>query len=307
MSESAYSSEAPTPGQQAAAAATGAAQAPTEGAPPGAEGGQGDAGQGAAVAEGASGLRPNLDGLAPELRDQVNSILDQFESNATKKFMEHADFRKTWEPYSELGVTDFDPEYLGELLQFSEIFEDEGKFDEWLAQTAQERGLLGQTGGGAEGGEGDEFDVPQTKAELDQYVQQKIEEAVAPIAQQTAQQTEQQQMQQISQQLDQQLDKLLQQDQIDPAQFSAEDREAIFSLALAVDDNDPDPVAKGYLQFKRIRGEGEASLVNGRLNRGNAPEGGGGKAPLDSAQRPKDFKTASAMARERARQFMATR
>lgn len=299
MSESAYSSEAPTPGQQAAEAAVG-------GSPPETGAAEGGASQGAAVAEGASGLRPNLDGLAPELREQVNSILDQYEGNATKKFQEHAEFRKQWEPYGELPITDFDPEYLGQLLEFSEIFEDEGRFDEWLTNTARERGILGQQGGEGDGAGGDdEYDLPQTKAELEQYVQSKIEEAVAPIAQQTQAQTEQQAQQQISQQLDQTLDKLLQQDQIDPAQFAPEDREAIFSLALAVPENDPDPVAKGYLQFKRIRGEGEASVVNGRLNRGNAPEGGGGRSPVEPAQRPKTFKDASAQARERARQLMA--
>lgn len=302
MSESAYSSEAPTPGQQAASAAVGG------GAPPETEAVQGDVGQGAAVAEGSTGLRPNLDGLAPDVRDQINTILDQYEGNATKKFQEHAEFRKQWEPYGELNITDFDPEYLGELLQFSEIFEDEGRFDEWLTSTARERGILGQQGGDAAdaGGEGDEYDVPQTKAELDEYVQQKVQEAVAPIVQHTQQQSEQQATQEISQQLDQQLDKLLGQDQIDVSQFSDEDREAVFALALAAREDHKDPVAAGYLQFKRIRGAGEADVVNGRLNRGQAPEGGGGRAPLDPAKKPTTFKEASAMARERVRQLTAS-
>jgi hypothetical protein len=275
------------------------------------DGGGGEAdGQGAGVAEGSSGLRPNLDGLAPGVKEQVSSLLDQYEGNATKKFQEHAEFRKQWEPYESLKLHEFDPDYLGELIQFSEIFEDEGRFDSWLKDAASQRGLLSQNGaqpGADEGDEGDDFDVPQTKADLDSYVQEKISEALGPIQQKTQEREASEAVQQQAAQLDQSLDKMLTADGVDLEQFDPEDRDTIFALALRYGDDERDPVAKGYEDYKRLTGKVEKGVVERRVGRGRAPEGSGGAAPVDSPQRPKTFKEASELARERARQMMATR
>lgn len=86
-------------------------------------------GQGPDVTE--TGLY-DLSTVPEELRDSVAPILKEIEGNATKKFQQHADFRRQWEPYEELGIHELDPEGLGNLLEFARALDGEGARDALL-------------------------------------------------------------------------------------------------------------------------------------------------------------------------------
>jgi hypothetical protein len=47
-----------------------------------------------------------LDRLPEEMRGDVEPIFKEWDANVTKRFQEAAEFRKTMEPLSDLGLTD---------------------------------------------------------------------------------------------------------------------------------------------------------------------------------------------------------
>jgi hypothetical protein len=105
------------------------------------------AGGGEAGGEGAAGndqADSSLGGLydlgsvPEELRGYVEDVAKQIQGNVTRRFQEHADFRKTWEPFSQVeGLTDLPPDELQELVQFRDIASDPAQFDDWLVGIAE--------------------------------------------------------------------------------------------------------------------------------------------------------------------------
>lgn len=86
-----------------------------------------------------------LDRLPEEIRGDVEPIFKEWDSNVTKRFQEAAEFRKSMEPYAEMGLNNVPSEELQNLLALRELAESNPEgFDQWLFQTAQERGLLGE-------------------------------------------------------------------------------------------------------------------------------------------------------------------
>jgi hypothetical protein len=84
-----------------------------------------------------------LDRLPEDIRGDVEPIFKDWDSNVTKKFQEAAEFRKQWEPFSDLGLNDVPREEVENLLALRELAaNDPEQFDAWLAETARERGLI---------------------------------------------------------------------------------------------------------------------------------------------------------------------
>src|SRR5690348_674203 len=64
----------------------------------------------------------------PAIRSEVERIAKDIDRNANAKFAEHAEFRKSWEPYQgikladdadPLNLLDYDPQGVGHLLDFA--------------------------------------------------------------------------------------------------------------------------------------------------------------------------------------------
>ena len=105
-----------------------------------------------------------LDKLPEDIRESVEPVFKEWDSNVTKRFQEAADFRKTWEPFQDLGLTEVPRDELENLIALRELAaSNPDGFDAWLRDTAQERGILGQ-----EGVEEDPFaDDPMLNDQLD--------------------------------------------------------------------------------------------------------------------------------------------
>lgn len=115
--------------------------------------GQGQSGDTSTVQPGGQGHDVNETGLydlstvPEELRDSVAPILREIEGNATKKFQQHADFRRQWEPYESLGINELDPEGLGNLLEFARALDGDGAREAILGLAeALEVDLTGEPG-----------------------------------------------------------------------------------------------------------------------------------------------------------------
>lgn len=135
-----------------------------EGVQPAAEGGEGQG------AEGNGGLY-DLSAVPEDMRSQVEPLFKQFDANVTKKFQEHADYRKGWEPYENLGLNEYDPEGLQQLLQFAEQnLTSEDALREFVMSTAQENGW--SLDGEEPEGDPEEGEDDPVRSELDALKQQ---------------------------------------------------------------------------------------------------------------------------------------
>jgi hypothetical protein len=93
--------------------------------------------------QGAAPYSEYLDRLPEDIRGDVEPIFKDWDANVTKKFQEAAEFRKQWEPFSDLGLNDVPREEVENLLALRELAaNDPEQFDAWLADTAKERGLI---------------------------------------------------------------------------------------------------------------------------------------------------------------------
>jgi hypothetical protein len=157
------------------------------------DGGEGGAGP---EANGSNELF-DLNSVPEELRQYVDPIVKQIQGNVTQRFQEHADFRKQWEPLSQIeGLQDTPPERLQDLLQFNQIASDPEQFDGWMVQYLQalgeaepdrleglfdkfdEAGLFGEDDGEAGG---DPESGGDQQAQLIDQLMSKLDERLAPI------------------------------------------------------------------------------------------------------------------------------
>lgn len=127
----------------------------------------------------------------------VRAAFKHADGLATKKFQEHAEERKRWEPYESLGLNEFEPDFLSGALPIMRAL-DQGGDDarEIVERMARQLGLLGDPDDGEgewdgeelEGDEEPDDDLHERLARTESFVQQQEEqqrrtEAEAYIAQ----------------------------------------------------------------------------------------------------------------------------
>jgi hypothetical protein len=242
-------------------------------------------GQGGEETQG-SGLY-DLNSAPEEYRPFLEAELKKIEGNATKKFQEHADFRKQWEPYAELGLNDVPHEEVQDLLRLREIAQDPESFDQWLTVMAQQRGLLDQAEGDPV--EYEEEDGGEPDFDFDALIEQKLQERLGPIQQQQEEQQREQRVSAAQQQIDSELASLKE-------AHGEFDDEAVCQLALAFAD-EPDAIQKGFERYQQITGGAQRSLVESKVSQpGGAVEGG---PPNTAPEKVQGFGEAKRAARER--------
>ena len=95
--------------------------------------------------QGAAPYAEYLDKLPEDIRGAVEPVFKEWDSNVTKRFQEAAEFRKQWEPFQDMNLSDVPRDELENLIALRELAaESPEQFDEWLVSTALERGLLEQ-------------------------------------------------------------------------------------------------------------------------------------------------------------------
>jgi hypothetical protein len=81
----------------------------------------------------------------PAVRSEVERIAKDIERNVNQRFQSHAEYRKQWEPYEELGLTDLDPEGVAGMLGIFEQLANPETAAEAILELAEAVGVdLGQ-------------------------------------------------------------------------------------------------------------------------------------------------------------------
>lgn len=228
-----------------------------------------------------SGYAQYLDSVAPEVREQVEPLFKEFDGNVTKKFQEAAAYRKQWEPYEDLGLTDLEPEQIKGLLEFAAMANDPEKFGQWWENAGKELGLIDKLKGGEEAPRLDEFDdlSPEKVKEL---VAEQVGEKLSPVEEMLQKQQQEQQVAEAAKQVDEAMAQIRKNNASlfegdAEAQEKVEQRIARLAYAYADDSSlSPDEmIQKGLEDYKEMIGQGENGLFERKSTQPKPPEGPG--------------------------------
>lgn len=255
----------------------------------GAPAGNAAEGTGADPGSQGNGLHESFISSAPEhLQDAARELVPYWDPYVQRQFGDHANYRKGWEPYEQLGVNEIEPSELQELLDFREIIQDEDQFREWYNNVGE---LLGDQGQDTQD-TADEYGLPPELLQSIQGMQQEL----AQMREEREQQAQQQALHQTAAEVRQELDGLKKQN----PNLSEEDEEYICTLALKYDT--PDALQKGFQDYQKLMGRAEKGVFQNHTDPSLrvAPVSGGNNNT--SVEPVTSFDQASRAARERMRQ-----
>ena len=256
------------------------ASAAAPAAPPAAPGGA--EGQGEQQESVAAGLYP-LDGVPEELRPYMEQQLRRIDGNITKKFQEHSDYRRRWEPYEQIeGFSDMPPEDVAALIQFAQMASDPQQFQQWLGQAIETTGFvpenipqeawneIGQRNGwlddtGAPATESGQQESPVEQ--LTQVMQELLDQRLGPIEESVVQSQQEAAYQRASEEIASELEQL-------HGEFGEFDDEAVAQMAYVYAQG-PDALRRGLEDYLRVTGQSQSSLIDSKLGQPNGALSGG--------------------------------
>lgn len=209
----------------------------------------------------------DLSSTPEELRPYAEDLLGQVSKNVDAKFREHAEYRKGWAPFEELGLRDMNPQEVSELLQFrNEILGNEDALKEWLGAAAEHVGwqpelshddwvALGEANGFFESDEGTEAAEDSGQIDLLPQIQSMLEERLRPIEELVNSQRQEAGVAEVKAQLEQQLQSL-------EEQHGEYDRAAVVRLAQSFqNEGSEDPIQDAFDEYMRLRGSSQSALL----------------------------------------------
>ncbi len=219
-----------------------------------------------------------------DYRTHVEPYLRDVEKNTNERFREHADYRKQWEPYEELGLTEYDPESLQNLIQFAQMAADEDQFKEWVSSAAREMGLI-------DADEDIDDLEDEDESDLEALLEQKLEERLKPLTERERQREEQERINAASEQIDEEINTLKE-------QYGEFDEQIVYRFALPYDG--PDAIQQGFKDYQEWLSKTENGVLEGKDSTPPPPEGHG---RADTTAKPiTEFSEAKRLARERIHQ-----
>jgi len=251
--------------------------------------------QGAESGEGQGFVDQYLTTVPEDYRPHVEPYVRDIERNTNSKFQEHAEYRKQWEPWEEIGISDYDPQAVAGLLEFAESVQDEGAFRDWWMKAGQETGLLNELLSQYQTGDDDEdwddeddsgFDPELVQQALDQYVDQKLQ----PFLEQQRTQQELIEWEETNNWIDDRMESLKE-------EYGEFDEQAVYKFAMAYSDSSDDPIGDGFQDYLNMVANIEQGTLQRKSNQPPAPQVPG---PANTnATAPTSFEDAKKLAKER--------
>lgn len=243
---------------------------------PSAEPAQPEEGQGE-EASGGSPWESYLDRIPEDARDVASEAFRDMEANATKKFQEHSEFRKQWEPLAQTGVNDLSPEEVSWLVQFRGALEDPQIMQQWWEGYARENGLtVAEAQAQAEATDDFGFQDPQ------QQLEKLLEERLGPLSKQLEsfssrfeQQDQQTALAEAGRTIDRQV-AALEKEHNNGTKFDDETRELVDVFASRYIESDPmNAINRGWTDLQKLRNDVEKQALQGKVNQPAPAESGG--------------------------------
>lgn len=250
-------------------------------------------------ASGGSPWESYLDRFPEEVRDTAADAFREMEGNATKRFQEHSEYRKSWEPYEQLGVNQQDPQALQWALQLAELAQgDPQGFKQWYEGYAQQNGLQANAVEDQPAGV-DEFNYQDPQQQLESLLEQRLspfQQQLEQISSRFEQQEEQARQQEASQFIEGQLAELAK------THGDEFDREAVelflphFVEQARTAEDLKRAVPQAFEMFQTQRNKWQKAAFQSKVDAPAPAEGGG--VPDMSTEKPKTISEVRASAVE---------
>lgn len=255
--------------------------------------------------EGADLYGPFLEGINPELHQLVRPALEKQNQSFSKRAQDSLEFANKFRPYGELGLDNYDPGYVGELVGFGDMIDAAfaenpnpqaieqlspiiadmaqrlgvGQLDEesWAQQGEENGWLAPQDGGDGEEG-GDQTDQIVAK------VMEAIGPQLQPLQEYVGNEQETRQTREQAQQFDQRYQELVAEHKLFTDETPQEQKQEIFEdirdLATAFVQRGEleDPLGKATEKYLRMRGGAQSDAIDEKLTRQNGATLQGGQA-----------------------------
>jgi hypothetical protein len=249
-----------------------------------------------------------LESVPEDQRGPVESYLKDAERNVNSRIAESAEIQKTLGPYQQVeALQQYDPEQLNELLAWhQQVTSSDDAFKSWLESTAQEVGITPKDEAALQEAE-EQGEI--TKEQVQELVEEKAQERLAPIEQRFNQIEAEKAVDWQDELIKGELSTLESQNKL---KLDENQRAAILDLALplAFDEkgnelplDDTSWVKAGFDRFKEMWTEGQRAFVSGASEAPASPLTGGGTPRLEATT---DWSEATKMARERFAQLKRT-
>lgn len=208
--------------------------------------GQGDA---------ATGLY-DLSSVPDEYRSHVERIAKDIDRNAQTKFREAAEYRKQWQPFEELGLTEQNPDEIRQMIELSRLLSDESTAQDAVLALAKHVGLE------VDGLDEEPEAAPDPAAEL----RAQVEALQAAESERQREAAERQEFERLQDEWD----GIVQ----EHGPFTDEQQEAIVDLASRFE-KEEQPLVAAYAYYNRLVGLGEQGLVKAKAGEPSASEPAG--------------------------------
>jgi hypothetical protein len=233
---------------------------------------QPDAGQGAGGTTDAP-YAEYLNRIPEQLRGDVEPVFKDWDANVTRRFQEHSEFRKSWEPYQDTGISQYTPEEVQWLAQFRPLLDDPQATQQWFNTYAEQNGLTPQEAQQQVEDSGLEDYQDPTAAALRQELQQSL----SPITQELnefKQWREQQQTatreQEALAQINSQLAEI---EKKHPDEFNKDMVERFVSQYIQTDPQNA--VRRAFADWQQIRNSIQKETLQSKVSQPATPESGG--------------------------------
>jgi hypothetical protein len=198
----------------------------------------------------------DLSSVPEQYRSEVERIAKDIDRNAQAKFREAADYRKQWQPFEELGLTDQNPESIRQMIELSQLLGDESTAQDAVLALAKHVGLE------VDGLDPEPEAEPDPTADLRSQVEQ-LAAAESERQQAAAQQAEMDRLQG-------EWDEIVQ----EHGPFTDDQQELIIELASRFD-SEAEPLKAAHKLFNQIAGHAEQGLVRSKSGEPAAAEPAG--------------------------------
>lgn len=226
----------------------------------------------------------DLSSVPSEYRAEVERIAKDIDRNAQTKFREAADYRKQWQPFEELGLTDQDPANVRQAIELFQMLTDESTAQDAVLALAKQVGLE------VDGLDEEPEAAPDPTADLRAQIEA-LQAAESERQQAAAQQQELERLQD-------EWDGIVQ----EHGPFTDEQQQMIVDLAARFE-SEEQPLVAAHKLFNQIVGFGEQSLVKAKAGEPSASEPAG-RASTTVAP-PETFEEAKRLMTERRSQLNA--
>ncbi|HEX9007327.1 MAG TPA: hypothetical protein VF889_08525 [Bacteroidota bacterium] len=240
---------------------------------------QPDEGQGGEATPGDSPYADYLNRIPEEVRGEVEPVFRDWDANTTKRFQEHSEFRKQWEPLKDTGVDQLTPEQAAYAVQLFQALDDPQTMKQWWDGYAEQNGLTPQEAKQAQQAVESTLEDFQGYEDPTRQLEKLLEERLTPL-QQRLEQYDSRFQQQEQQAREAEAAKFIEGQVAELEQkhgkFDEQTTELVNTLAGRYIESDPmNAIPRAYEDLQRWRNDVEKAALQAKVDAPAPAESGG--------------------------------